>query len=124
MSNLGAYQWITSASKKVGGPVNLLLLTGATGAVIGKLCEIGLKKGVAAINARILSKYKSDDPMEKIYSVTATGENKEGVIFVVGDQYKVLERDNDSVLIEKIDDVNNPYFVSVDFLRTVSNYQE
>ena len=35
MSNLGAYQWITTVSKKVGGPINLLLLTGAAGAAAG-----------------------------------------------------------------------------------------
>lgn len=38
--------------------------------------------------------------------------------------YRILERDKDSVLIEKIGDNNNPYFVSADFLRTVSKFQE
>lgn len=124
MSNLGAYQWITSASKKVGGPVNLLLLVGVAGAVIGKLGEIGVKKGMAAIKPHLTSKNKADDSTEKIYSVTADGENNEGVKFVVGNQYRVLERDDDSVLIEKIGDGNNPYFVSAVFLRGISNYQE
>ena len=124
MNNLGAYQWITSTSKKVGGPVNLLLLTGAAGAVIGKLGEIGLKKGVTAIKSHLISKKRYDDPTERIYSVTYNGESNEGVSFVVGDYYRILERDKDSVLIEKIGDNNNPYFVSADFLRTVSKFQE
>ena len=34
MSNLGAYQWITATSKKVDGPVRLLLLTGVAGIVV------------------------------------------------------------------------------------------
>ena len=124
MSNLGAYQWITSASKKVGGPVNLLLLVGAAGAVIGKLGEIGVKKGVEAIKSHLTSKKKADNSTERIYSVTADGKNNEGVSFVVGDHYRRLVRDNDSVLIEKIGDNNNPYVVSADFLKTISNFQE
>ena len=40
----------------------------------------------------------------------------------VGDAYRILESDGESVLIEKIGDTNNPYFVSADFLRSVSDF--
>ena len=124
MSNLGKYQWITSTSKKVGGPVNLLLLVGIAGAVIGKLGEIGLKKGIRAIKLHLTSQNDADNSTKRIYSVTANGESSEGVKFVIGDQYIALDQDDDSVLIEKIGDDNNPYFVSAGFLRSISNYLE
>ena len=54
---------------------------------------------------------------------TSDGESNEGVPFVVGDHYKVLERDNDCVLIEKIGDMQSPYFVTVKFLRAISDFQ-
>lgn len=124
MSNLGAYQWITSASKKVGGPVNLLLLTGAAGAAIYKASEIGVKNGIRAFLAY------QDPPTvwrvvkRNVYSVTADGVSNEGVEFHMGTKFKVLEKDGDSILIEKIGDNNNPYFVSAEFLRTISDFTE
>ena len=128
MSNLGAYQWITSTSKKVGGPINLLLLTGAAGGVAGstagiaiyKACEFGVKKCVKAIKSHQVSKRKCLEVNNKIYSVTSPGTSNEGVEFPIGTKFKVLEIDGDSVLIEKLGDKNNPYFVSVEFLRTIS----
>lgn len=125
MSNLGAYQWITSTSKKVGGPINLLLLTGATGAITGtiayKLSEVGIKK---FINSRQSKKSKQLISNGQVYSVTSLGTSNEGLNFPIGSQYKVLEVDGDSVLIEKIDDDNNPYFVSKEFLCTISDFKE
>ena len=111
MSNLGAYQWITSASKKVGGPINLLLLTGVTGAAIYKTCEIGVKKGIQSFLT-----HQNPPPVWRVvkrdvYSVTTDGVSNEGVEFLMGTKFKVLEKDGDSVLIEKIGDNNNTYFV-------------
>ena len=36
MSNLGGYQLLTTAAKKVGGPRNLVLLIAGTGALVYK----------------------------------------------------------------------------------------
>ncbi len=128
MSNLGAYQWITSTSKKVGGPINLLLLTGATGAITGtvayKLSEISVKKLIKAIKAHHATKDNLLDSNKQIYSVTSLGISNEGVNFPVGSQYRVLEIDGDSVLIEKIGDENNPYFVSKVILGAISDFKE
>ena len=128
MSNLGAYQWITSTSKKVGGPINLLLLTGATGAIAGtivyKISEFGVKKGIKALKAHQSPHGWCLKANEKIYSVTSTGTSNEGVEFTVGTKIKVLEMDGDSVLIEKMGDENNPYFVSKEFLHTISTFKE
>jgi len=124
MSNLGAYQWITSASKKVGGPVNLLLLTGVTGAAIYKTCEIGVKKGIQFLLAHQDSPTVYRVVKKNVYTVTTDGMSNEGTEFLMGTKFKVLEKDGDTVLIEKIGDNNNPYFVSSEFLRTISDFKE
>lgn len=59
----------------------------------------------------------------KVYSVTAEGISNEGLEFKIGDQFRVLETDKDAVLIEKLDDDDNPYFVSEELLTNISNYK-
>lgn len=126
MSNLGAYQWITSASKKVGGPINLLLLTGTAGATAGiaiyKACEFGVKKCAKAFKSHQATTDRKSESRNILYSVIKPGVSNEGIEFSVGGQYRVLETDGDSVLIEKIGDQNNPYFVSAEFLSSISGY--
>lgn len=75
MSNLGVYQWLTTAAKK------------------------------------------------KVYSVTAEGISNEDLAFKIGDQFRMLETDKNAVLIEKIDDDDNSYFVSEELLTNISNYK-
>ena len=58
-----------------------------------------------------------------IYSVTAEGVRNGGLKFKIRDQFRVLETDKDAVLIEKIGDDNNPYFVSEEMLKNISNYK-
>ena len=123
MSNLGAYQWITCTSKKVGGPVNLLLMTGAVGAMLYKLGESCAKKYKKTFIAHRAIKTRNFGVNENIYSVTSPGTSNEGVEFPIDTKFKVLETDGNSVLIEKIGDKNNPYFVSSEFLRTISDYE-
>ena len=67
MSNLGAYQTMTTLAKKFGGPVKLGLAIAVGG-----------------------------------YAVIRTGE---------------------SVLVELIGNENNPYFVSADFLSSISEFE-
>lgn len=118
MGNLGLYQWMTRTAKKVGGPGNFLVLIGVAGAITERGVEIFIKKVVKKIKARNVSNFK-----EKFYKVTFPGETNEGVEFLIGDQIRVLEVDGDSVLIEKNGDKNNPYFVSANLLRKISNYK-
>lgn len=126
MSNLGAYQWITTVSKKVGGPINLLLLTGAAGAAAGitvyKCGEIAVKKCVTAVKTHKANK-TAVVVEEKLYYVNEPGRSNEGLTFQAGDQFRVLETDGESVLIEKIGDGNNPYFVSAELLHSISDYK-
>ena len=124
MSNLGAYQWMTSTSKKVGGPFNFMVLTMATGAAIYKISELGVTKCIKIVKSHRAAQIASSKFQDRIFSVTSFGQSNEGVNFSEGCQYRVLEKDGDAVLIEKIGDENNPYFVSANFLHTISDFQE
>lgn len=118
MSNLGLYQKITTYSKKVGGPINFLLLVASGGYGVGRIIEVGIKKTVKTIK-----NHSKDKLSPKLYYVHSMGKSSEGLIFNVGDSYQVLERDKDAVLIKKIGDTNNPYFVSADLLYSISDFE-
>lgn len=123
MSNLGDYQKMTIMAKKVGGPKNLAGIIAGTGVVVG----VALCKGreiVAEKVSKKMNKGKLTGTSDSIvYSVTIDGVSDDGLEFKIGDQFRVLETDKDAVLIEKIGDDNNPYFVSVEFLEMISNYK-
>ena len=123
MSNLGGYQWLTTSAKKVGGPVNLVLLIAGSGAIIYKGGEVLVKNGVKAIKKIRAEKKVIAESSAQIYCVNVQGVSNEGLEFKIGDQFRVLETDKDAVLIEKIGDDNNPYFVSEELLKDISNYK-
>lgn len=123
MSNLGDYQKMTALAKKVGGPKNLAGIIAVAGVVVG----IAVCKG-RMIVAEKVNKKKNKEKLKEtsdsiVYSVTVDGVSDDGLEFKIGDQFRVLETDKDAVLIEKIGDDNNPYFVSVEFLKMISNYK-
>ena len=119
VSNLGWYQIITTAAKKVGGPKNLIGLIFGGGTIVGG----GVVAGVSAIKKKVVSKFEQKESEIKaaiIHTVKVEGKCNEGLAFSVGDQYRILELDGDAALIEKIGDKNNPYFVSAKFLNSIS----
>lgn len=122
MSNLGWYQILTTMAKKVGGPRKLVGLLVGGGAVAGAGAMAG---GVAIKNkvAKKLDEKKREAEAAIIHTVTTEGQSNEGLLFKIGDQFKVLEVDGDAALIEKLGDSNNPYFVSADFLKSISDYK-
>lgn len=124
MSNLGAYQWMTTKAKKVGGPVNFLMLVGAAGAVCYKGGEMAVKQCIKTIKANKGAKPAKRSKEEKLHKVIFDGKSNEGLEFTIGDQFHVLETDGDSVLIKKVGDENNPYFVSAKLLRKISDYSD
>ena len=121
MNNLGLYQWMTTVAKKVGGPVNFMVLTGTAGAAIYKIGEILVKKSICAFKSSKSQKLEIE-ATHNIYKVTSDGISNEGLKFLAGDQFKIIETDGDSILIEKIGDTNNPYFVSAKLLHEISDY--
>lgn len=129
MSNLGTYQWATTNAKKVGGMGWFLTLIAGVSAVIGALfVQIfkPLKKAIRKVITRkkknTIRKTEKERENSIIYTVINEGESNEGLKFNVGDKFTVLESDGDAVLIEKHGDDNNPYFVSAELLKTISDY--
>ncbi|MBQ4039249.1 MAG: hypothetical protein IJD05_07080 [Bacteroidaceae bacterium] len=127
MSNLGAYQTMTTTAKAVGGPYNLAGLLVGAGAVIGT----GIGCGVALLAPRIKKavidlkeRYQEQRQLRlsQKYTATTSGISNEGLQFAAGDAFVVLAQDDDAVLIEKVGEEGNPYFVSADLLRKISNF--
>lgn len=120
MSNLGLYQTMTTWAKKVGGPLPLLAITLVSGYVIFRPVEAGCKSALKHIKNYTASKGAS---ISGIYTVHTNSSSNDNVQFVAGDQFRVLETADDAVLIEKIGDANNPYFLSADFLQAISDFK-
>ena len=121
MGNLGWYQIVTTWSKKVGGPLKLLAIVFGGGTLFGGGTTLGIQKIKKAILKNLEEKRRSEESAV-IYTVKCDGQSNEGLRFKEGEQFKVLETDGDAGLIEKIGDSNNPYFVSLKFLHSISNY--
>ena len=123
MSNLGDYQRMTILAKKVGGPKNLAVIIAGEGAV----ASVALYKGGEIVKEKVRKKKNKEKLKETsdsiVYSITVDGVSDDGLEFKIGDQFRVLETVKNAVLIEKIGDDNNPYFVSVEFLEMISNYK-
>lgn len=122
MGNLGAYQIMTTAAKKVGGPAKLAVGVAFGGYIILRTAEGAIKTGIKKI-----TKHKETNEIimndSRLFVVNENGESNEGLKFNISDTYRVLEKDGDAVLIEKIGDANNPYFVSEELLRKISDYK-
>ena len=123
MSNLGWYQIMTTTAKRVGGPIRFMGLLVGGGATVG----VGLSAGVGAIMkivAKELDKKKREEAAAVVHTVTKDGQSNEGLAFKVGDQFKILEIDGNAAMIEILGDGNNPYFVSTEFIKSISDYEE
>ena len=124
MSNLGKYQTMTTVAKIFGGPVKFIGAVFGAGALIGIPSGIVIKgfveKGVDFVRKKRLEKEAINGIT---YTVTSEGTDKQGLHFMVGDDFKVLEADGNAILIEKIGDENNPYVVSADFLSSISAFK-
>lgn len=116
MSNLGLYQAMTTYAKKAGGPLRFLGVVAVGGYIVFRTIEAGGKT--------IIKHWKSREKVTvHTYVVHTQGVSNEGVQFVIGDKFHVLEIAEDAVLIEKIGDMNNPYFVSAELLHSISNFE-
>ncbi len=122
MSNLGWYQIMTTMAKKVGGPLRLFGIVAGGGALIGG----GAVAGGSAIKRKVEKELDSKKKIRAaavIHTVQKEGSSNEGLKFNIGDKFKVLEIDGDAALIEKLEDENNPYFVSAKFLSSISDFK-
>ena len=122
MSNLGWYQVLTTVAKKVGGPLQLAGMLIGGGAILGG----GAVAGGNALRKKIVSELNEKNKIAEaaiVYTVNTEGKSNEGLLFRIGDRFKVLESDRDVGLIEIIDDDNSPYYVSLKFLSTISDFK-
>ena len=119
MSNLGMYQIFTTIAKKVGGPAVLTGILMASGYVVLRSVEAGGKQVIKLV------KEKVNKPTEiiTIYSFVVSGVGDNNLKFGENDKFIVAATHGDVVLIEKQNDNNNPYFVSLAWLMKVSSYK-
>ena len=94
IGNLGDYQRLSIAAKKVGGPANLGLLVSGVSAVIGAAAGIGFK---TASDKRKTSK-KKKELVSAQYTVHTSATDNQGLSLNTGDKFKVLFVDRDVVL--------------------------
>lgn len=124
MSNLGSYQKFTTLAKKFGGVEKLIgfIATGsaAVGATIGITAFVEGSKIVKSIKRK---RKISTEKNNAIYKITSPGKSNEGVAFEIGDEFRILGTDGDVILLEKIGDFDNPYYVDAKFLNKISNYK-
>jgi hypothetical protein len=120
MGNLGAYQRMTTVAKKFGGPGRLLGVTLVTGAAVYRSSEAGIKKVALTIKNRNVPGATKG----QVFRATSDGDGGGGLKIRVDDEYRVLECDGDPILIEVLGDPGNPYCVSSEFLRSVSDFSQ
>ena len=117
MSNLGMYQFITTLAKKVGGPGKLIALIATISASSGAIGTLAVQYG-----KKQHKKKKQEIESTQVYTVTTEGHSNEGLLFSVGDSFRVLARDNDAALIVKPANSDNAYYCSAKFLSSISDY--
>lgn len=123
MSNLGWYQVMTTVSKKVSGPVKLALLVAGAGYVVLRPIESLSKKTFKMVKNK-MQKNASNIKSSTVFTVSNDPEDASGLKFKSGDKYRIIETDGDAALIEILENDNNPYFVSYEFLKTISKIDD
>ena len=121
MSNLGWYQKIVELSSKVGGPKNLLCITGLGGAVIGTGSYACVEAVVKKFKTARATNTKTNIKKHNNFIVTTPMEINEGIAFEMGDQLRVLAVDGDVVLIEINGDENKLCFISEELFNTITS---
>lgn len=111
MSNLGWYQVFTTLAKKFHGPEKMVL------AISG----VSFAGGIIATKTHdFLKKKRISSPL---FTTHTAGKTNEGLVLPVGTQFRVLNSDDSFVMVELISFQNNPYCVSPQLLRSISDFQ-
>lgn len=118
MSNLGGYQLMTTLAKRMGGPGYFAIGIAVAGYVGGKAVEWVAKKGYSLFKEG-REEHDRTVEREEEYTVMEDGVDNQGLKFSRGECIRILEKDEDAVLIEKVGDEKNPYFVSRIFLERI-----
>lgn len=109
------YQLMTIAAKKVGGPIALLAITLGIGALLDEGGKILWKK----------AKKFLEGEERKLIKVTALEDGREDdCVIHEGDIVKVGEIIDQKIALVEINDYDEPYYVSLEFLKKHTNYGE
>lgn len=130
IGNLGAYQIMTTWAKKVGGPVNLLLLVlGAGGLGGGAAVYTGRDKIESFLNrikqiTGLGARKGALEVQEYKYKCTSDCKISKELTLKCGDRFAVLWKDEDKALICVEGASKNPYFVSKAPLEKASDFED
>lgn len=97
MSNLGMYQKMTVAAKKVKGPINLMILVAASGYTFGKLCEM-LGKSIYKISKK---DYHRNIDRSTVCIAKGFCSSDDELQLTYDDKIMPLKRDKDVAIIDK-----------------------
>lgn len=120
MGNLGTYQHMVVLAKKVGGPIVLAGLVAVGGWAVGRGGEAGSKGVAKAVRRRKRSKTQTEEPT-RVFTVTESADCGGGLTLEPGDQFSILERVEDGVLIQRLGDEDSLHVVAVQLLIEVSD---
>lgn len=120
MSNLGMYQIFTTVAKKVGGPKVLTGIIMAAGYVVIRSVEAGGKQIIKIVKENT----NKSDELKPMFSFLQSGVGENNIKFNKNDKFRIMSTHDDVALIEKENDNNNPYFVSLSWITKVSNYKK
>jgi hypothetical protein len=111
---------MTTTAKQVGGPSVLLAGVG----VLGNLTLRGVEAGGTAAYKKLRSVLEKgiESTSDEVFTVTADGDDGNGLRVRVGNEIRVPKDVGEAVLVEVIDAQDNPYMVSPAFLASVCDF--
>lgn len=134
MSNLGAYQMVTTGIKAMGGPAKAgLIAVGSVVALTGSVYRFGVNRGVnmgdrqtieAKVTEWVRSRFAQFNAHElsEVYTVSADVECGGGLMLRAGDRFRVGKVIDDMVYIEVEGSDDNPFIVSAEQLTLHSDF--
>lgn len=125
MSNLGDYQRIVTLIKSLGGPdaAKKYAVAAAGGIFVAGGAAFALgQKGLSVARSRLAKRSGPCAATGQTFTIHTDGVDNSGLKLHAGGQYTVLECDTDAILIEVLNDADNPYFVSGEFLTSISDF--
>ena len=134
MSNLGAYQMVTTGIKAMGGPAKAgLIAVGSVVALTGSVYRFGVNRGAnmgdrqtveVKVTEWVRSRFSQSSAHElsDVYTVSADVECGGGLVLHAGDRFRAGKVIDDMVYIEVEGSDDNPFIVSVEQLGQHSDY--
>ncbi|MEO3773939.1 hypothetical protein [Micromonospora sp. B9E7] len=115
---------MTTIAKKIGGPRALILAVAAGGALAYKGGEVGVKAVVRTSRSirRTLDARAEAAAKSRVYRVVEAADAGGGLTLRTGDEFRVLARDDDAILIEVVSSTQNPWYVSDALLAAISDF--